>query len=360
MKWMGMRSFSYWTAQLAAYTLKTLIIAIVCGAIGAHRVFQRTTFGVLFVTLLLYGQTLFGLLWICASMFDNPQTASTLFVGLLWLMLLVELPIDILYSQSPSQLVKTMLCVGNPMLTIKQTFRVIVTYDNAGLAVDFSNGWTQMRKQFCLSQGLALLAVNAILYLVIAAFIEATIADVSGKDNRWFLWPSSTCKTVYNPEQACLQIPKLQKTFKDRVIIDCNDVSISENQVIALHADNGQGKTILMHELLNSFQSVAVGQHKSCCGRTIQLDVGFVPETVTLFENLTPIEHLELYRRLKGLIFFGEERQSELLRLEELLRSLGFDMGDTRLPDIHKLEALHLSSANRKLLQIAIAISLEP
>lgn len=68
----GMHKLPYWASWWAAYTLNNFIISIICGTLAAERIFQRTSADALIAVLMLYGQALFGVVWVCASLFDNP------------------------------------------------------------------------------------------------------------------------------------------------------------------------------------------------------------------------------------------------------------------------------------------------
>jgi ABC-type multidrug transport system ATPase subunit len=65
-------------------------------------------------------------------------------------------------------------------------------------------------------------------------------------------------------------------------------------------------------------------------GESSKLKIGILPEEIILFDLLTPIEHLELYRGLKGSHSF--DKPSSRKRLTELLQVLGYDVGDRWMP----------------------------
>jgi hypothetical protein len=138
----GMRTMPYWCSWWCGFTLINIAIAIACGALSHFKIFHATSLSVLVTSFLLIGQAYFGLVWISASLFDNPQTSCALLACMVWVMTVTELSFEKPLSATPSSRLVTTLCLLNPMLTIKQLMRVIVTFDNAGLTVNFSNGLT--------------------------------------------------------------------------------------------------------------------------------------------------------------------------------------------------------------------------
>ena len=58
----------------------------------------------------------------------------------------------------PAQL-KVFISIINPVFTIKQTIRTIITFDNVDLEVSFAHGW-QLRENFSTNLGMILLFIN--------------------------------------------------------------------------------------------------------------------------------------------------------------------------------------------------------
>ena len=86
-----------------------------------------------------------------------------------------------------------------------------------------------------------------------------------------------------------------------------SEVVLQPNKIIALCGPNGSGKTVYLEGLSKQLflsDEYATGQ----LGDFSKVNVGILPSQTTLFDHLTPIDHLELYSRLKGNTPNPEER----------------------------------------------------
>jgi len=145
MKQMGMHVFPYWLSWWCSYFLINLVVAVICGFTSGLGIFQQASDSVMIATLILSGQAYFGLVWICSVVFDSPQNACIMLTLLIWALNTCDLAVDIPGSWTPATHTKALMCLLNPMLTIKQLWRLIIAYDNNGLAVNFQNGWNIVR-----------------------------------------------------------------------------------------------------------------------------------------------------------------------------------------------------------------------
>ena len=76
--------------------------------------------------------------------------------------------------------IKFVVCLLNPIITIKQTLRTIVTYDCSALEVSFANGW-QLRENFSTNLGIILLIFNCIIFNSISLFLEIKSSEIEEK-----------------------------------------------------------------------------------------------------------------------------------------------------------------------------------
>lgn len=136
-------------------------------------------------------------------------------------------------------------------------------------------------------------------------------------------------------------------------------MALQANKIVALCGPNGSGKSSYLNGL--SRQLFLTDDFSSGPFSDLsKINVGILPSHVTLFDHLTPIDHLELYNRLKGNTPNHEERMRQQEQLQALLVSLGFEQGDSNLPGYFNTAARDIPLAEKKALQIAIAISSEP
>lgn len=166
-------------------------------------------------------------------------------------------------------------------------------------------------------------------------------------------------------DPVVLRTRGLTKEFRGFVAVDQVDLDVATGQIHALVGPNGAGKTTLFN-LLTGFIAPSSG--------SIQVDgkeiSGLEPEQITrlgvarsfqitsLFENLSPREHVELALQGKGSGGFRFWRSDKLLgqygaRVEELLAQVGL----SRLAD--KPAAL-LAYGQKRALELALVLALDP
>lgn len=88
------------------------------------------------------------------------------------------------------------------------------------------------------------------------------------------------------------------------------------------------------------------GSSEDWYGESSKQKMGILPQDIVLFNLLTPFEHLEFYRSLKG--FYSFDRLGSKKRFKKLLVALGFDVGDRYCPALINKVAGDLAEANRR------------
>lgn len=202
---------------------------------------------------------------------------------------------------------------------------------------------------------LMMFAVDAVLYLLVALYIQNVFPGEFGIPKSWyfFLQPSYWCKpnsTIIKPHNGPIELDLIKSngTHADETVIRIEDLSksydrgktyavnhlnmkIEPNEITALLGHNGAGKTTLMSILCGlippSSGAVYVGQHNLI--RDIDLirkDLGICPQFDVLFNHLTVEEHLWFYCKLKGInankIKSEIDKMISLLDLEPKRRNL--------------------------------------
>lgn len=112
---------------------------------------------------------------------------------------------------------------------------------------------------------------------------------------------------------ALLTASQLSKTFGDFTAVNKVDIHINAGEMIALAGHNGAGKSTLMKMLLGLLTptsgNISINGHSATSLAARQL-IGYLPETVALYPNMTGFETLDFFADLKHV---SRERNCELL-----------------------------------------------
>ena len=112
---------------------------------------------------------------------------------------------------------------------------------------------------------------------------------------------------------ALLTASQLSKTFGNFTAVNKVDIHINAGEMIALAGHNGAGKSTLMKMLLGLLAptsgSISINGHGATSLAARQL-IGYLPETVALYPNMTGFETLDFFADLKHV---SRERNRELL-----------------------------------------------
>ncbi len=165
--------------------------------------------------------------------------------------------------------------------------------------------------------------------------------------------------------QPALRTSGLCKDFRGFRAVDKVDLEVAEGSIHALVGPNGAGKTTLFN-LLSGFLSVSAGRIQ-LFGQDI---TGLQPEQIahlgvarsfqitSLFENLTPIEHVELALQgmtRQGYSFWRSHRSMHKFRprAEELVDEVG-------LTSMAQRPAGLLAYGQKRALEMALVSALDP
>lgn len=112
---------------------------------------------------------------------------------------------------------------------------------------------------------------------------------------------------------ALLTATQLTKTFGSFTAVNHVDIHINAGEMIALAGHNGAGKSTLMKMLLGLFTptggSISINGHGATSLAARQI-IGYLPETVALYPNMTGFETLDFFADLKHV---SRARNHELL-----------------------------------------------
>lgn len=115
-----------------------------------------------------------------------------------------------------------------------------------------------------------------------------------------------------------LRVSKLKRTYGDFVAADAVDFSIAKGEIVGLLGHNGAGKTTVM-KMLSGYLEPSAGQiffdgkllaeHL----KMLQQKIGYLPESLPVYPELSVAEYLDYAAELKGLR--GHEKQQEVKRV---------------------------------------------
>ncbi|WP_430817702.1 ABC transporter ATP-binding protein [Carboxylicivirga sp. RSCT41] len=149
--------------------------------------------------------------------------------------------------------------------------------------------------------------------------------------------------------QAIIQIDKLSKRYKDASDYSLNDVSftIHSGDKFGIFGPNGAGKTTLISIICKLFSQSSGTVHYFPTNGS-ELSIGFVPQDLALFEELTAQQNMEYF----GALYKLKKRDVEA-RTAELLAILG-------LSNVVHKKVKTFSGGMKRRLNLAIGIIHKP
>lgn len=150
-----------------------------------------------------------------------------------------------------------------------------------------------------------------------------------------------------------LQLEGLTKSFGDFTAVDGLSLSIREGEIFGLLGPNGAGKSTAIHMIAGLIPASKgeirlLDRNIARNGRFAKSNIGFVPQEIAIYEDMTAYENVHFFAGLYGLR--GAELKS---RTEEALAFAGLD-------DKHKSFPRNFSGGMKRRLNIACAIAHRP
>ncbi len=167
------------------------------------------------------------------------------------------------------------------------------------------------------------------------------------------------------PQPVLVRTRGLTKSFRGFTAVKRVDLDVAEGTVHALVGPNGAGKTTLFN-LLTGFLTPTAGTVQfaghDITGtpphRIARLGIARSFQITSLFDQLTPLEHLELALQAgthQGLAFWASQRRMSRFRGRalELLEQVG-------LTDVAGRPCSELAYGRKRAVELALALALEP
>ncbi|XP_063224088.1 phospholipid-transporting ATPase ABCA3-like isoform X2 [Bacillus rossius redtenbacheri] len=338
MKIMGLPSWLHWTAWFVSCFLVLLISVILVTVLtkvswnssSDLAVFTKSNGIIIFIFLMLYAVTIICFCFMVSSFFSKANLAATM-AGLGWFLLYA--PYMFLQPNYGSlglaaKLALMLFC--NTAMSLG--FQLVLMFEGSGRGLQWDSLWQPATQGDSVVFGhvLIFLVVDAVLYLLIALYVEAVYPGLYGVPKPWnfflkksfwcggeaatveatgdSLWISSSPDFV-ETEPALpigIQIKELRKVFGKKVAVDGLSVNMYEGHITVLLGHNGAGKTttiaMLTGMLPPSGGTATVGSRDV---RTqmdgVRASLGVCPQHNVLFNDLTVAEHLYFFGKLKGM-----------------------------------------------------------
>jgi ABC-2 type transport system ATP-binding protein len=147
-----------------------------------------------------------------------------------------------------------------------------------------------------------------------------------------------------------LKVCDLEKSFGSKKVLDKLSFSINQNDIYGLLGPNGSGKTTTINILCNLLDADAgmISVEGNPVSEKAKHLVGFVPQEISMYLDLTCKENLMFFSSIYGL--HGSEKAA---RTNELLQMLNFG-------EYENIKVANLSGGWRRRVNIAIALVHSP
>lgn len=148
----------------------------------------------------------------------------------------------------------------------------------------------------------------------------------------------------------------LRKSFKTRTVVDDISIRIQRGECVGLLGPNGAGKTTCFYMIVG-LQSCDKGQillnnqdlTKAAMHQRARLGIGYLPQEASIFRKLSVRDNILAILELRKDL----NKYQRLQKLEELLQEF-------HITHLHKNLGLSLSGGERRRVEIARALAIEP
>ena len=338
----GLNELAYWAAWTAAFFVPCVggaFLSTVSGIALGIRVYDKCSFSVHFVAMVLFLQSYAAFAGCLSSFVKRPRNVNATTFGLmLFAIVFTELSKTYQYSWDTSSIFMMSLCSILPFYHYCRIFRAIalVAYDPDSND-DF--GWADMSaivngtflnerreaeeyQEFTPMFSLLMMGFCVIFYAGLSWYLGQVFAKDEGGNLSWtfplrpsywgFSKPTEYLRGDIIAEERELsrtdhsvRCYKLSKAYEEITALSELTMSVNDGTLLAVLGHNGAGKTTLI-KVLNGVHPPTHGEAfifgmsvKEELAK-IQQVMGCCPQDDVLWTELTARDHLELYARFKG------------------------------------------------------------
>lgn len=356
MKIMGLPSGLHWTAwfvkimsfQIITISLMVLLLKVSWYPNTDVSVFTNSNWLALWVFMLTYVMSITTFCFMMSVLFSKANTAATI-TGLLWFVFLAPYSFVQPNYSTLSLAAKMLTCLFHNS-GMSFGFLLIFGHEGNNEGLQWSNFWTPttIDDNFTVGHVTVMLLVAALLYLLIALYVEQIFPGEFGVPKKWYfpiakLLPrgkggvvdvddvvnESRLNNADNFEadpqgkRAGIRTQGLRKVYGNKkVAVQGLSMSMYDDEITILLGDNGAGKTTTMSMLTGMFPpSAGTATINGSDVRTningVRESIGLCPQYNILFDELTVREHIVFFSKLKGLS--SADAETEARRYVELL-----------------------------------------
>lgn len=376
MKIMGLPLWLNWLAWFVKVMLALAIsvsvvacaLTIPCGS-SDKAVFNNSNGFAVWLFLMCYALSVTTFCFMMSSMFSVSSISNTI-TGIVWLSFYFPYTLTELSVNELSVAIKIALCLFHNT-AVSLGIRAILKHEanDQGLTVDSLFKGPSIEDTFAVGFAMVMMIVSAVVYLVIALYVEQIKPGYYGVPRPWYFpiapllnfcrdhtpklipgKPSSPFMEEVSEDMIVgIEMYNLRKTYESqRATLNGVTIKAYRNEITVLLGENGAGKTTLMSVL--SGMIVPTSGTAVINGYDIRYDIGrvrqsigFCPQHNILFDDLTVREHIMFFSTLKG--FSKEQAQRET---KKFVNKLGLD-------DKMDFQTKSLSGGMKRKLSVAVA-----
>ncbi|XP_038065899.1 ATP-binding cassette sub-family A member 5-like [Patiria miniata] len=381
---MGMSNAAFWLAWFIIYIVILFVLSLVVTVLFGPLIgtFRKSNFGVIFLTLFFYGMSLVSFSFMLTPFFSRSLVAGAAATVVVLILGLIYIPFGLFEITT---VVKWLVSFFSPVafaLAMDQA----LSLEEIQVGVQFNNLIVDGFPPY-----MVMLLIDTVLYLLLAVYFDNVIPGNYGQNKvPWFCfmpsyWRKSSMGNLVDSlsdletmqlngqddveqvsavlrAKAGVRIRNLSKTYKgngqnnpDILAVRGMSLDIYEGQITCLLGHNGAGKTTLINTLTGLI--TADSGQATICGYSIRDPIqmqkirsmmGVCSQDNTLFDVLSPREHLKVYAGLKGV-----PSQEIDMQVDKILKLTMLDeSADTKSKD--------LSGGQKRKLCVGIALIGDP
>ena len=355
MKMMGLKETVYWASWLVTQSLINVLMTTLFVAVGyLFSIFSHTPIPISFITFFLYGTSIVSISFFCSVFFSNAKTGTSVSMMVFYAQIIASSILQyFLFHRTELWAILLIYLLSSVMPPLSLTQLSIYFADAKVTGHTLSLG-TAGLPYYPVWLALAFQVINILLYGFLTWYVSNILPGEYGTGKYpWFIISPSYWRPqmhVDEDEGDQEELLSLERSLDDNVeislrgltkiyqkgifrkekdnIVAVDDLSLDifQGEILALLGHNGAGKSTTIGMLTGLFppssgDALIRGHSVRWNMDEIRRSIGVCPQHDILFEQLTAVEHLELYAALKGV-----SRASVTDCVAEILSQVGLDV----------------------------------